>query len=68
MADKTATRKSADAKLTSQDSTQLRAELSKHGAKSAELDTLLVGKAGNKSRREMVAELVAWLRQRPKAK
>lgn len=68
MAGKAVTRKSGDAKLTAQEATALRSELGKRGANAGDLDTLLAGKAGNKSRREMVADLVAWLKQRPKAK
>lgn len=56
------------AKASAQDVTAIRAALGKRGAKNAELDALLTGKAGNKSRREVVGDLIAWLRDRPKAK
>ncbi len=61
-------KRNATGKATAQDVAAIRAVLGKRGAKAGELGTLLTGKAGNKSRREVVDDLIAFLRDRPKAK
>lgn len=58
---------SSKEKPTAAEVTKLRAVLTKRGGKKSDLDTLLSGATG-KERQRVIDDLVAWLRERPKAK
>ncbi len=60
-------KRSAAAKVTSQDVAAIRNALQRGGAEPGQVDDLVRGVVGNRSRREFVDSLRAWLKARPKA-